>query len=239
MNVFFAILTVLTLLLPQETYRRCPPEGTAKRSNAKELNVKKNRYDVPRERDIVEVSLADFRAMAAPPDGRYAEGQAIRTTGYVADVRIGAIETCNCKEKDHWLRDTHIELTDDPMRTNDKTTFVVVEVTPRFRERMKRNGRDWSQRALRDAFLGRWVTVTGWLFWDDMHEDESAGSGNRHVWRGTAWEIHPVTDIVITTRPRDTITSSPTRQCSGLTADGRRCSRNTTARDGRCWQHKR
>ncbi|MBS1560839.1 MAG: hypothetical protein JSS89_04475 [Bacteroidetes bacterium] len=245
-----AFLIGLTPVQAQRTYHGCPPEGNAKQTRAKELNAKKNRAD---DADTTAINpKITFHAMmvADATPTTFREGDVGRITAYCEEVKIGAIETCNCKDTDHWYRDTHIELVLDPMDSLDKTKILVVEVTPRFREKMRKRGIDWSHRALRDAFLGRWVTVTGYAFFDAMHEDESAQSGNAHVWRGTAWELHPVTDIRVTKRPPATTstphsTTTPTpqtteaRQCKATTASGKRCSRRTTDPSGYCFQHQR
>jgi len=245
--VFLAALFIcLTSTSAQRTYNGCPPEGNAKQERAKELNRKKNRSD---EADTTSINAnITFQSMmqADATPSKFVEGDLGRITAYCEDVKIGAIETCNCKVKDQWYRDTHIELVLNPMDSADKTKILVVEVTPRFRQKMKKRGVDWSNRALRDAFLGRWIMVTGYAFFDAMHEDESAQSGNAHVWRGTAWELHPVTDIRVVKKPTTTappVATTPTpmeaRQCKAITAAGQRCSRRTTDPSGYCYQHQR
>lgn len=243
--VLLVLLCSVILGLAQDTAHDCPPEGTAKRARAQELNRLKNREHVPDSAVIRDVTLDDLLRTSTPGRGTLHVTDAVRVTAYVADVRIAGPESCNCMRSDHWYRDTHIELTMQPMVSGDKSKLVVAEITPRFRERMKARGIDWSQRALRDAFLGRWVRITGWLFFDEVHEDESANvSDGDHIWRGTAWEIHPVTDIVVVDGPNSNHTVAPnasdpvSTQCRAVTAKGTRCTRRTTNADGRCWQHK-
>ncbi|NQW29717.1 MAG: hypothetical protein HQ472_04315 [Ignavibacteria bacterium] len=254
------IFNSMGLLLAQTV--DCPQEGRTKLAHIQALNLKKNRSDFPRAADInTAVDFAKLLASKEQPIG-FAEGQAATIIGFVSNVKIGALETCNCKQKDHWLRDTHIELTLDPMDEGNKEKLLVVEVTPRFREQMKKQGLDWSQKNLRDAFMGRWVSVTGWIFYDANHDDESAGHGNTNVWRGSAWELHPVTSIQITVRPKSAVpnavihatTKPPTdnsnegrsgsgesvaKQCTALTLKGTRCSRMTTNANSKCWQHSK
>ena len=260
------LLSTIILLLSwqqttysQSTFDTCAAEGSAVRSDAQMLNRKKNREGFPTDAQINRsITFAKLLAAGDSPSG-FREGDAAEITAYVADVKIGAVETVNCKAKDPWHRDTHIELTLDPNDVNNATKLLVVEVTPRFRQAMKERGVDWSQQALRDRFLGRWVTVRGWVFFDAMHADESAGSGNSRIWRGSAWELHPVTDIKVTTRPTTVETVVPSAeqrqppvkqpvaspsnsvsaQCQGITAKGTRCSRMTKDPSGFCWQHQR
>jgi len=59
--------------------------------------------------------------------------------GYVWDVKVGGIETCNCGATDPARRDTHIELVVDPSNTA-ATDRVIVEVTPRWRQKMAAQG---------------------------------------------------------------------------------------------------
>jgi hypothetical protein len=76
---------------------------------------------------------------------------------------------------------------------------VIVEVTPPMRDRARARGVDWSVDALRAKLVGRHVRFTGWLLFDSEHADEAENTnpGGRDNWRATAWEIHPVTDIVV------------------------------------------
>lgn len=245
--------------LSQSTFDTCGAEGSAVRSDVRALNRKKNREGFPTNAQI-NSSINFATLMAAGENPRtFSEGDAAEIIAYCADVKIGSVESVNCKAKDPWHRDTHIELTLDPNDSQNPTKILVVEVTPRFRQAMKDRGIDWSQQALRDRFLGRWVKVRGWVFYDAVHADESAGSGNEKIWRGSPWEIHPVTDISVTTRPANLPVSTPVEdsprkesptktsapsgssstQCQGITAKGARCQRMTKDPSGFCYQHQR
>jgi len=52
---------------------------------------------------------------------------------------VGGVESVNCHTIDPAFRDTHVELTLDPM-ANDETTYAIVEVTPQFRQKMAQQG---------------------------------------------------------------------------------------------------
>jgi hypothetical protein len=180
----------------------CPPEGSASQQRLLALNKLKNRCTSPAEADIdTNVTL---KKMLEPGDDRkrWKQASAARITGYVYEVKPGGIETCNCKAKEPGKRDTHIELLADPMH-DAKIQRVVVEVTPRLREMMQGKGEDWSTKKLRDRLLGRWVTFTGWLLFDEEHDSqaEHTAPGRTRNWRATAWEIHPVTKIEISKKP--------------------------------------
>jgi hypothetical protein len=171
----------------------CGPEGTATSDAGKALNRLKNRFTVPGEDDIdPEVSLA---AMLAPgyDHNRFDSKKAATIQGYVVRVMEGGkAETCNCGATKPDERDTHIELalaSDAP-----EIQRVIVEVTPRGRKVV---GAKWRTTALKKAFQGKWVEVTGWLMFDEMHrkQAENTNPGNPKNWRATCWEIHPVTAI--------------------------------------------
>lgn len=186
----------------EEAKKECPPEGSAARSGLQALNKLKNRCAFPSPGDIdTNVTL---KAMLQPGEdrARWNPRRAARITGYVYDVKPGGVETCNCKAKEPGKRDTHIELLADPMH-DSKVQRLVVEVTPRMRELMKKQGEDWSTKKLRDKLLGRWVTFTGWLLFDEEHDQqaENTNPGRPRNWRATAWEIHPVTKIEISKKP--------------------------------------
>ncbi len=246
--------------LSQSTFDTCSAEGSAVRSDVRAINRKKNREGFPTNAQInTAINFATLMAAGENPRS-FREGDAAEIIAYCADVKIGSVESVNCKAKDHWHRDTHIELTLDPNDSQNPTKILVVEVTPRFRQAMKDRGVDWSQQTLRDKFLGRWVKVRGWVFYDALHADESAGSGNDKIWRGSPWEIHPVTDISVTTRPATLPSATPvkeapskesatgtvvpssdgtTKQCQGITSKGGRCKRMTKDPSGFCYQHQR
>jgi hypothetical protein len=79
---------------------------------------------------------------------------------------------------------------------------VIAEVTPWWRDEVRKQGGDWSTEALRRALVGRRVRVRGWLFYDAHHAREAmrgdpADTLGRRNWRATAWEIHPATAITV------------------------------------------
>ncbi len=201
----FILVTLLLLPLPavaQDVFHGCTMEGDAKSAAARELNRLKNRFHAPAPTDYDHsVTLA---ALLAPgnDENRWDNSRAAEITGYVHDVKVGGVESANCHARDQLNRDTHIELVLDPMRA-EAAKRVIVEVTPRWRAMMKEKGADWTTKALRQRLLGRWIKVQGWLLFDAEHkkESENTNPGRARNWRGTAWEVHPVTGIEIVHRP--------------------------------------
>jgi len=180
------------------TYRYCDPQtGDAVRPDIQALNRLKNRETAPIAKDFDRtVSLA---AMLRPgnDESRWDTHKAAQLVGYVADVKMGGVETVNCHARSAHGRDTHIDLTISAADAYSEAKHVIVEVTPRWRAAMAAKGVDWETDTLRERLLGRCVRVTGWLLFDAEHRRESRNTADagREVWRATAWEIHPVTAI--------------------------------------------
>jgi len=186
----------------QDVYHRCGMAGSAAGARARALNLLKNRYAAPAAADLD--SSATLAALLAPGGdrGRWSDRRGATVVGYVRDVKPGGFETSNCLAKAREYRDTHIELVADP--ANASALPVIVEVTPRWRAMMAARGVDWSTATLRRQLLGRWVRVTGWLMFDAEHANAAMNTapGHPHDWRATAWEVHPITDLLVVARPR-------------------------------------
>lgn len=176
----------------------CPVEGDAKLPQVRALNPLKRRMTAPAATDMDnQVTLA---AMVAPGDdtSRFDVKKGATIEGYVADIKVGGVESVNCHTHDPQYRDTHIELTLDPLH-DAENKHIIVEVTPQWREQMAKNGVDWSTPNLRKQLLGRWTKVTGWLLFDEEHANaaENTNPGGARNWRASVWEIHPITDIQV------------------------------------------
>ena len=181
----------------------CPPDGLTREVRLQDLNRLKNRSTFPALNDFDKTITLEKMLQPGYDQNRFNSSAAVEVTGYVADVKAGGIETCNCKAKDPNHRDTHIELVLNPMSFTN-TQKVIVEVTPRIRNTMLAKGEDWNTRALRDKILGRWIKAQGWLLFDfeHAHQAENTNPGNEKNWRATSWEVHPVTAIEVVNRPR-------------------------------------
>ena len=161
------------------------------------LNVYKNRYKAPDTADIITtISLQDMAKSGSAGD--FSQDKAVVLTGYVFNVKMGGVESCNCKTKDPSYRDTHIELVPDAEHTGPEYR-VIVEVTPRIRAMMAARGTDWSTETLKQMLKGHKARITGWLFYDSEHEKETFATnpGGEKDWRASCWEVHPITNIEI------------------------------------------
>ena len=101
----------------------------------------------------------------------FSEAKGATVEGYVVQVE---------REEDG---DFHLTLA-SAAREPDTRKWVIVEVTPAWQKKSA----SLSGEALRKLH-GKKVRVTGWLFYEPGEEQPDP--------RGTLWEIHPVTEIVV------------------------------------------
>ena len=177
----------------------CPITGAARSAPKAEDNRLKNRYEIPTRQDID--GYVNLDTMLSARTARSLDDRmAAHLYGFVKDVTDGGIESCNCYAQAPADRDTHIQLV--YRLGEDARSVVVIEVTPRTRAMAAKQGLDWSTEGLRRQYLGKRVEVQGWLYYDPDHTDQAFttdpdDSIGRKNWRGTNWEIHPVTSITL------------------------------------------
>jgi hypothetical protein len=197
---------VLPAALPapaQEKLNGCDMDGTAKGKESRKLNRLKNRYERPMPEDYARYNISIDSLLAAGDDrNRFSNSSAAEVVGWVKDVKIGGVESCNCNSKDSLYRDTHIVLAAGP-KDAKATRTVIAEVTPRWRAMMRQRGLDWTTRGLKKALVGKWVRIRGWMLYDWQYREESENTnpGSRKNWRATAWEIHPVISFEVLEDP--------------------------------------
>jgi hypothetical protein len=211
------------------------PEGTGKSPDTAERNRLKNRFAADLSKLAVtsfDMSsllkhVADFDAetkskhrkdLSADQKRRLEilETPLVSFTGYLVLAYPGPAESTNCSNVD--FHDWHLEMldrpADHPPQPGDPTP-IIVEITPRTQNAIFHDGIRVQELA---AFFRRndvtyestghpaqKVKVTGYLLWDDEHNDSTKDVGatissiarNRYhnPWRATAWEIHPVIKI--------------------------------------------
>ncbi|RJP37301.1 MAG: hypothetical protein C4547_05655 [Phycisphaerales bacterium] len=184
--------------------RDCPPQGSARSTQTLRHNRLKNRTAIPRGWDVDRrVTLQAVRT-AGNDRRRWNDGDAATLYGYVRAVRAVAHETCNCLASTRELTTAQLEITDGP---DDLQRPVIVHVTPPMR--LIHNYYDlesWATRDVKAMYEGRWVTVTGWLMFNEMQDDGADNSDRfdwigRDNWRASAWELHPVTHIELAEDP--------------------------------------
>jgi hypothetical protein len=184
-------ITTLSLFLTTLMYAApCGIHGDAD-PNSREytLNPFKNRSQAPR---TVNARITLERLANG---ARFNNNEAAAIIGYVALVKPGGRETCNCHARDAAHKDTHIALVTDLANANVESKHVVLEVTPRSRRLYHLP----STATLKKQIEHKRVMITGWLFYDLIHEGNAANTNpnGTDIWRATCEEIHPVSGIKV------------------------------------------
>lgn len=140
------------------------------------------------------------------------ENQIVSLTGWLGLAYASGAESANCG--DPMFHDWHLEIFSEPMdhppRVGDATP-IICEITPRTEKPLYDQGVRLLAlagfvRLLDSSFqptghTPRKVRVTGYLMWDDLHNDPEAVGPKvkmiasdkfHHPWRATAWEVHPI-----------------------------------------------
>src|SRR5579871_2381950 len=94
-TVLFLSLTLVGAQVPDQSIRKnsdgteCGPEGTARTSDGRSLDRKKNRFDIPKSDQIDStISLAQLLAPGDDVD-RFDDKVAAKLVGLVVDVKVG------------------------------------------------------------------------------------------------------------------------------------------------------
>jgi hypothetical protein len=210
------------------------PAGTATQPDEQERNLMKNRNSVrPLPLNVEQLDIPSFLRKVAAYDAalkaarrvdldqsrkqelRGFENQIVSLTGWLGLAYSSTAESANCG--DATFHDWHLEVFPQPMdhppRVGDGTP-IICEVTPRTEKPLYDQGvrllaLTAFMRLLDNSFQPtghppRKIRVTGYLMWDDLHNDPEAvgpkvkliGSDKfHHPWRATAWEIHPILKV--------------------------------------------
>ena len=169
LKLFLLFVFSTTSLIYFPAYARQQKPGDEKGESPKYVAMK-NRRTTPNETTI-EKSVTLKTLLDKKDEDDLSASKAAVIEGYVVQVE---------KEEDS---DFHIVLAEEK-KENDTNKWVIVEVTQAWRKRKA----SLSEARLRQ--LGnKKVRVTGWLFYEPEEEHVDP--------RGTRWELHPVTDIVV------------------------------------------
>ena len=201
---FFVLLFLLftfSFIQAQDTINECPPEGKTKVKRLKTLNIKKNRYELPKSSDIDANITMEALMEKGNDEERFDENKAAVIEGYIFDVTNTGEETCNCNATEEKYQDVHIVIVEKKSYTKSKY-HVIVEITPRLRNKVFEKLGVENNKELRKKLIGMKVKVTGWLLFDEEHRLESFNidpkdNKGRKNWRATCWEIHPITNIEV------------------------------------------
>jgi hypothetical protein len=142
------------------------------------------------------------------------EGKINGIVGYLYSVKAEGKESSNCQlddDADHENVDFHIYIgfdsslagrirsgtttSDDKKQINPNS--VIVEMTPQYRGQVHP---EWTLAAVQQH-LGEQVRVEGQLMVDNEHylasQDCGRSDATDKCWRGTVWELHPITDFKV------------------------------------------
>jgi|GEM_PF-716011 hypothetical protein len=174
----------------------CPMVGDATDLDRQQTNILKNRPLPPSEKDFDLSITLNKLLMGKIGDVQTMETKAASITGYVFAVKQEGPESTNCHSTDPSFQDTHIYLSPSANNTGLENCLVL-EITPRMRQRMAEAGIDWTTQSLKSSLLGKMVTVKGWLLYDWEHLGQSKADHpeGEHNTRASVWEIHPITSI--------------------------------------------
>jgi hypothetical protein len=142
------------------------------------------------------------------------QGNIYQAVGYLYYAIPGGIETCNCKLKSPDDKDIHLGVGFDSEMAKSiangdiknrgteadpavQQTSIIVEMTPFFRETFHP---DWTLKKVQSA-EGHQIKVVGQLIVDNEHNEEDQNcafpNAGEECWRGSAWELHPVTSFFV------------------------------------------
>jgi peptidoglycan hydrolase-like protein with peptidoglycan-binding domain len=174
----------------------CQPNA-AETDLGKESDALRKRTSPPTEADID--PSVNIQNLTAQEDDRsqWSEQKGAVFQAYVAGVRDVAVDPEYCLTHNPALLDTELQLTAQPQ----ESTYVIGDITPQMRKEAARHGVDWSTATLRQALLGKTVTVSGWLLYDSHHVQPATNADGADTWRAMAWEIAPVTSIELPPSP--------------------------------------
>jgi hypothetical protein len=142
------------------------------------------------------------------------EGRIHGVVGYLYSAKAEGKESSNCEledEGDHENVDFHIYVGFDPniadrLRNHNATPAdkkeinpdsMIVEMTPQYRGQFHP---EWTLDAVKQH-IGEQVRVEGQLMVDNEHylasQDCGRSDATDKCWRGTVWELHPITDFKV------------------------------------------
>lgn len=178
------------------TYHCKDVYGSALKKNTQLSNALKNRNETSSQ--ITKIDIESFYNNKNDLNS-YSIHTFGEITGRVIRVKISKAESCNCNNKDYRMRDIHIAII--PKDSPKSTLPIIVEITPRIKMKMaEENRKILDHNLLKKELIGKIITFQGWMFFDAEHFENSKNTAikdNAHIWRQTAWEIHPVINFFV------------------------------------------
>jgi len=119
------------------------------------------------------------------------EKKGISVEGYLIAIKPQSAEACNCEIKQ--FHDYHLWLSESPVpnpppKHPDKSTSIVVEISPRLIAAHP----GWNQKAINHLIRQHSkIRISGWVTWDEEHPEQIGKE------RATLWEVHPIHKIEV------------------------------------------
>ena len=186
-----ALLLVFNTSKAQKDTGVCPPEGKSNSGMVKYVNSLINRDIVAGKVDS-NINL-DTLLRGGPDDtNRFNPSKYITVSGWVVEAQDMGPQSCNCFSKDSSKSTIQIYLATSLQAWKD--SIIVVEITPKFRAKHPLTA---------EGLFEERIKVTGYLMFNHEAKKFSLNSCKKcHTTdRKTAWEIAPVTDLVILPKP--------------------------------------
>jgi len=172
-----------------------PAEGLAEPGTPlAAMNKLRNRTNLPMQEDF-DTSVDLKRMLAATDEKSLDQNKAATIEGYVLKVQLGTPNSANMERRESSRKDIHIYVAPSMQSGVDEQVRCVV--TPIFRAQHESSDDDWSLKTLKGTLVGRRCKISGWLIFN-LNQVRYSANNPQHgaqVFRGTPWELHPVTAI--------------------------------------------
>ncbi len=182
--------------LDLRSFMGCPISGDATDRRRMESNLLKNRYLRPPAAAVDPTATLEDLLGAGMNDARsWSSESGVVIEGFVVAVRTAEPNDANCHRSDEPGRDTIIEMA--PFRNAPPLDRLYAVVTPRAKLLAAQGGDRYDTQSLQ-RLVGTRIQVTGWLFFDaaGAWSAKNTNETRDDARRATAWEVHPVLDIV-------------------------------------------
>lgn len=189
----FIYTLLFTLLLgsfcaAQDAGTPCPPEGSTPSDIGKRVNILKNR-DIVMGTANPNITI-DTILKGMPEDtGRFKSTEYVTITGFVLGDDDEGPESCNCFSKDSSKHNSVLYIGHSSEAGKD--SVFAVEITAKYKAAHKGFNAD--------LLFGHKITVSGYIMYNfDMKKYAlNACRKCRTTDRKTAWEICPVTEVIV------------------------------------------
>ncbi len=184
-------LLACNLCTAQHDTAKCPPEGKSNSGTVRYVNSLINR-DIVKGKVDSAINLDTLLRGGADDTGRFSPAKFVTVTGWVVEAEDIGPQSCNCFSKDssQWGMQVYLATSLGAW----KDSIMVVELTPKYRA---------IHHFSSEGLFEEKIKVSGYLMFNHEAKKFSLNACKKcHTTdRKTAWEIAPVTDLVIMPKP--------------------------------------